>query len=213
MKAVILLWTGALPSKARCYNAGAGVQNTNTRIILGLKIFFCWAEGYRENRVEMLVTYRLFKNKQSTLGARREQVFRGRHPFLFAGCPSPSRWNSVSKVNVSSDPWDWWNAGSYPKQLFTLCLLLTREGFNACLINNYTIPNVSFELGTIRFIICVFLNSVKLHHTGSALSEEWNYRTKETYFSLQLIQNAKLLTQKFKFSSLSRNDAVSIMSI
>jgi hypothetical protein len=38
-KAVILSWTEALPSKARCYNAGAGVQNTNTGIILGLKAF------------------------------------------------------------------------------------------------------------------------------------------------------------------------------
>jgi hypothetical protein len=42
-------------------------------LFLGWRLF-CWAEGYLENRAEMLVTYRLFENKQSTLEARRAGV-------------------------------------------------------------------------------------------------------------------------------------------
>ena len=41
---MIMVWQRPLLWKARCYNAGAGVQNTNTGITLGLKTFLllCW---------------------------------------------------------------------------------------------------------------------------------------------------------------------------
>jgi hypothetical protein len=58
-----------------------------------------------------------------------------------------------------------------------------------------------------RRLVEPLVYSVTLHHMGSAFSEEWDYRTEETSFSLQFIQKARLFTQKSKFWSLLCNDA------
>lgn len=104
---MIMVWQRPLLWKARCYNAGAGVQNTNTGITLGLKAFLLlsWrllgGTGWRCLQPTGCSKISIHPQGQT------EQVFSGSRALLFARWSQPFKVISLSAADVGSSLPGW----------------------------------------------------------------------------------------------------------